>query len=159
MPPTEESPASPSHPVDHPCLTLLEDNHQRIRKFIREELKINLRLTPAAATPPPAAPHQSGTECQVCLLKLSSKAALAKHLAKHDAEPKEVVAKTGPTEPLLDYDICFVCLICGRAFANVGQCEQHMWHSGGRGEKATHEEEKELAVALPVRKVAEGEAG
>lgn len=82
---------------------------------------------------------QGSTECHVCFRKLSSKPALAKHLAKHEAEPKEtsipakgqVNTKTGP---LLDYDVCFVCLLCGRAFSNVDQCEDHLWNSDSHQE-------------------------
>lgn len=121
------------HPlVNHPCLSLLEENAVRLRKFIKDELKMNVSLPPTL--PDPALALCQGTSCGLCPRKLSSRAALAKHLAKHESAAAE--------PPQLDYEICFVCLVCGRAFANIMQCEQHLWHSGAH-DQTPHEAEHE----------------
>lgn len=115
----------------HPCMSQLEENWAKMRKFIKEELKIkmSIRTSPGDAGP-------SGTECHICFRKLSSKPALVKHLAKHDLEPKKEATVKGPpkTGTLLEYEVCFVCLLCGRAFSNVDQCEDHLWNSDSHQE-------------------------
>lgn len=101
-----------------------------MRKFIKDELKVKFSDLSS-----PGDPRTSSTECHICFRKLSSKPALAKHLAKHEMEPKEVTIKAPKRKgPLLEYEVCFVCLFCGRAFANVDQCEDHLWNSDSHQE-------------------------
>lgn len=125
---TVSKPPKEEPPVRHPCMALLEDNWSRIRKFIKEELKMQIDLSTALDSSP------SKLECHICFKRLSSKPSLVKHLAKHESDPKETsipskgnaIVRIGP---VLEYDVCFVCLLCGRAFANVEQCEDHLWNS------------------------------
>lgn len=132
----EEPPAQ-----QHPCMAQLEDNWSRIRKFIKEELKMQIDLSTAV---------DSKLECHICFKRLSSKPSLVKHLAKHDADPKETSIPTKGNAvvrlgPVLEYDVCFVCLLCGRAFANVEQCEDHLWNS------ASHQDDvkQQHGIILP----------
>lgn len=82
----------------HPCFSIMDDNYRNLRKFLKEELKINLNWEK----------------------KINPKLVQTRPMMDIDNE-MELTADQQVSN-MLNY----CCLICGRMFPTIKLCEEHL---------------------------------
>lgn len=97
------------------CIRQLRDNNLKIRKFLKDELKIDLKSTITKSD----GPH----ECNLCERKFVHVSGLIRHMEKHSVE---TIPKANPDQQENELNIIVRCLICGRVFPNMKNAWLHI---------------------------------
>ncbi|XP_055374500.1 testis-specific zinc finger protein topi-like [Condylostylus longicornis] len=115
-------------PNDPPCIRLLRENIEKIRKLLKDELKIDLI---DSIEKKPRIQH----ECTLCERKFVHASGLARHIEKHamDLIPSTNSNMCSKTNQLR---VMIKCLVCGRLFFKTKDATDHLFND--------HQENKTL---------------
>ncbi|GAB0088182.1 Testis-specific zinc finger protein topi [Sergentomyia squamirostris] len=104
----------------HPCFMQMQENAIRMRKFIKEELKINSSDPVVVSSSKKDGPH----DCNLCDRRFVHISGLQKHMEKHTLESLQRSHQS--KSPVPDFDAVVKCQICGRIFSTPQLARQHL---------------------------------
>ncbi|XP_055699875.1 testis-specific zinc finger protein topi-like [Phlebotomus papatasi] len=103
---------------EHPCFAQLRENSIRLKKFIKEELKMDTQ--PVVASKKKDGPH----DCSLCERQFVHASGLLRHMEKHTLE--NLQRSQQGASAMLDSDVAVKCKICGRIFSTPKAARQHL---------------------------------
>lgn len=108
--------ATTEETVEPPCIRQLRENNARIRKFLKDELKIDL----GGPTKKQDGPH----ECTMCERKFVHASGLVRHMEKHALDLIPVTTNSNQSGSGLR--VVSKCLICGRILFSTMEGLKHI---------------------------------
>uniref|UniRef100_A0A1B0CGM3 Putative c2h2-type zn-finger protein n=1 Tax=Lutzomyia longipalpis TaxID=7200 RepID=A0A1B0CGM3_LUTLO len=133
----EGIPGSPVLVIDEeelPCIVQLNENNIRLKRFIKEECKIDVQPVPTSKKGD--GPHN----CTECDRRFVHSSGLLRHMEKHTLENLQRSHQS--SSEVNDYDVVVRCTICGRVFPSPKIARNHLETDHTSAEKP-HEPSKE----------------
>uniref|UniRef100_A0A1B0CGR0 C2H2-type domain-containing protein n=2 Tax=Lutzomyia longipalpis TaxID=7200 RepID=A0A1B0CGR0_LUTLO len=117
----EDIPGSPILVIDEeelPCIVQLNENNIRLKRFIKEECKIDVQPVPTSKKGD--GPHN----CTECDRRFVHSSGLLRHMEKHTLENLQRSHQS--SSEVNDYDVVVRCTICGRVFPSPKIARNHL---------------------------------
>ncbi|XP_059611720.1 testis-specific zinc finger protein topi [Phlebotomus argentipes] len=133
---------------EHSCFSQMRENSLRLKKFIKEELKVDTQPVTTRSKKKDG-PH----DCSLCDRKFVHASGLAKHMEKHTLENLQRSHQGGSA--LLNCDVVVKCLICGRIFPTPKIARDHLescCHSAIDEEEEEERNAEEADVFIPTER-------